>query len=187
MTTLAAATSVLCVIDVQTRLVPAMRDGPQTVARCRLLAEAARLLAVPLVATEQYPQGLGTTVPELADMLPTPLAKTAFSCCGCEGFMAALPSQRTSVVLCGLETHVCVAQTALDLLGSGRSVFLAVDAVTSRHAVDHEVALRRLERAGVVLTTSEAVLFDWCRDALHPQFQAVRKLVVGPAAKPAPG
>ncbi|MFM8734306.1 MAG: hydrolase [Pirellulales bacterium] len=186
MTRLTPTTSVLCVIDVQARLVPAMRDGEQVVARCRRLAEAARLLAVTSVATEQYPQGLGSTVPELADVLAAPLPKTAFSCCGCEAFMAALPPQATNVVLCGLETHVCVAQTAFDLLGSGRSVFLAVDAVTSRHAVDHEVALRRLERAGAVLTTSEAVLFEWCRDALHPQFQAVRKLVVG-AARPAAG
>ena len=81
-------------------------------------------------------------------------------------------------MLCGLETHVCIAQTALDLLARGLGVFITVDAVTSRHALDHEVALRRLEGAGAILTTSEAVLFEWCRSAEHPQFQAVRRLVL---------
>lgn len=178
MTRLTAEASVVCVIDVQTRLVPAMREGEQIVARCRRLVEAARLLGVPLVVTEQYPQGLGPTVPGLAEVLPPPLSKTAFSCSGCEGFLEALPAQATAVVLCGLETHVCVAQTALDLLEAGRQVVVVVDAVTSRHAIDHEVALRRLEAAGAVLSTSEAVLFEWCRGATHPQFQAVRKFVL---------
>ena len=80
-------------------------------------------------------------------------------------------------MLAGLETHVCVAQTALDLLARGVGVFVAVDAVTSRHTTDHEVALRRLEGAGAVLTTTESVLFEWCRSAEHPQFQAIRRLV----------
>ena len=83
-----------------------------------------------------------------------------------------------AVILAGLETHVCVAQTALDLLAAGRNVFVVVDAVASRHAIDHDTALRRLESAGVVLVTSEAVLFEWCRTAEHPQFQAVRRLVL---------
>jgi nicotinamidase-related amidase len=101
----------------------------------------------------------------------------AFSCCGCGGFDAALAPEIASVVLAGLETHVCVTQTALDLLARGIGVFVAVDAITSRHAIDHEVALRRLEGAGAVLTTTEAVLFEWCRSAEHPQFQAIRRLV----------
>ena len=80
-------------------------------------------------------------------------------------------------MLCGLETHVCVAQTALDLLARGYAVFVAVDAVASRHPIDHETALRRLEAAGAIPTTSEAVLFEWCGTAEHPRFQDVRKLV----------
>jgi hypothetical protein len=83
-----------------------------------------------------------------------------------------------SVLLCGLETHVCIQQTALDLLARGLTVFIAVDAVGSRHPIDHEIALRRLEASGVLLTTSEAALFEWCHSAEHPQFQAVRKLVL---------
>lgn len=170
--------SLLCVIDVQERLVPAVIDGAMIVDRCRRLAEGARLLGVPALVTEQYRKGLGPTVPALADVLPPPLEKLSFSCCGGKGFATAVPERVGQVVLCGLETHVCVAQTALDLLAEGYAVFLATDAISSRHAVDRDVALRRLEAAGGVPTTTEAVLFEWCRSAAHPQFQAVRKLVL---------
>ena len=102
----------------------------------------------------------------------------AFSCCGSEVFTATLADDVESVLLCGLETHVCIQQTALDLLARALTVFIAVDAVGSRHAIDHEIALRRLESSGAILTTTEAVLFEWCRSAEHPQFQAVRKLVL---------
>jgi len=169
--------SLLCVIDVQERLVPAVLAGETVVDRCRRLAEAARLLGVPAVVTEQYRRGLGPTVPVLAELLPPPLEKLSFSCCGGEGFAAAIPAGVGQLVLCGLESHVCVAQTALDLLSQGYAVFLAIDAISSRHAVDRDVALRRLESAGSMLTTTEAVLFEWCRSASHPQFQAIRKLV----------
>lgn len=171
------ATSLLAIIDVQERLLAAMPDGERVVARCRRLAEAARLLGVPAVLTEQYPQGLGSTPAELAALLPAAAAKLAFSCCGCVAFDEAVAGGRAAVVVAGLETHVCVAQTALDLAAAGVTVFVAVDAVAARHAVDHETALRRLEAAGVILTTSEAVLFEWCRTAEHPQFQAIRRLV----------
>jgi nicotinamidase-related amidase len=170
--------SVLCVIDVQERLVPAMHGGDAVVARCRRLAAGARLLGVPTLVTEQYRKGLGPTVPSLADLLPSPLEKMSFSCCGSAGFMASLPAAARQVVLCGLETHVCVAQTALDLLAEGYAVVLAVDAITSRCPLDRDVALRRLEGSGAVPTTSEAILFEWCRTAAHPEFQAVRKLVL---------
>lgn len=172
------ASSVLAIIDVQERLLAAMADGERVVARCRRLAEAARLLGVRAVLTEQYPQGLGPTPAELASALPPPGSKLGFSCVGCGTFDAAVASGAAAVVLAGLETHVCVTQTALDLLAAGMVVFVAVDAVASRHGIDHETALRRLEAAGVILTTSEAVLFEWCRTAAHPQFQAIRRLVL---------
>lgn len=173
-----ARTSALWVIDVQERLLPAMAEGPRVVARCRRLAEAARLVNVPMLLAEQYPQGLGPTVAALAEILPPPLTKMSFSCCGGPGFGRAIPAGVSSIVLCGLETHVCVAQTALDLLAAGTAVFIAVDAVTSRHPIDHETALRRLTAAGAIVTTSEAILFEWCGSAEHPQFQAVRRLVL---------
>lgn len=172
------AASLLCVIDVQERLVGVVADAATVVARCRRLADAARLLGVPTILTEQYRKGLGPTVAELADVLPPPIEKASFSCCGAEGFAATLPDGVGQIVLCGLETHVCVAQTALDLLAEGYGVFLATDAISSRHPSDHDTALRRLEGAGAVPTTSEAILFEWCGSATHPQFQAVRRLVL---------
>ena len=174
---LAPASSLLAIIDVQERLLAAMPDAERVVARCRRLAEAARLLGVRAVLTEQYPQGLGATPVALASLLPPPASKMSFSCSGCGAFDEAVASGVSAVVLAGLETHVCVTQTALDLVAAGFTVFVAVDAVASRHDLDHATALRRLEGAGVILTTSEAVLFEWCRTAEHPQFQAIRRLV----------
>jgi len=172
------ATSLLAIIDVQERLLAVMPDAERVVARAERLARAAALLDVRRILTEQYPQGLGTTPAALAGLLPAAPAKTTFSCCGCDAFTAALAADVSGVVLAGLETHICVAQTALDLLARGLAVFIAVDAVASRHVLDHEVALRRLEGAGAVLTTSEAVLFEWCRSAEHPRFKEVRTLVL---------
>ena len=178
-------TSLLCVVDIQARLLPAMPDGPRVVAGAGRLADAAALLGVRSVLTEQYPRGLGPTPPELAAKLPPALTKMAFSCCGSDEFSRVVDDGVDAIVLCGLETHVCIAQTALDLLTRGLAVFVAVDAVGSRHLLDHEIALRRLESAGAILTTTEAVLFEWCRSAEHPQFQAVRRLVL--AGRPSPG
>lgn len=173
-----APTSLFCVVDIQERLLAAMPDGKGVVAMATRLAEAARLLGVRGILSEQYPQGLGPTPADLAARLPPAIPKTSFSCRGCEAFAAAVPADVESVLLCGLETHVCILQTALDLLADGLTVFVAVDAVTSRRPLDHEYGLRRLEASGALLTTSEAVLFEWCRSADNPQFQAVRKLVV---------
>lgn len=172
------ATSLLCVVDIQERLLAAMPDREQVVHRTTRLATAAGLLGVRAVLTEQYPKGLGPTPPTLAAKLPPPVTKMAFSCLGSESFVAALPADVETAVLCGLETHVCVQQTALDLLARGWTVFVAVDAVASRHRIDHETALERLTASGAIPTTTEAVLFEWCRSAEHPQFQAVRRLVL---------
>ena len=173
-----ATSSLLCVVDIQERLLPAIPTGPQVVAMAGRLADAAALLGVQSLLTEQYPQGLGPTPPDLAAKLPAAHTKMAFSCCGSESFTNAMTDDIESVLLCGLETHVCIQQTALDLLARGLTVFIAVDAVGSRHPLDHEIALRRLEASGAILTTTEAVLFEWVRSAEHPQFQAVRRLVL---------
>jgi len=179
---IAPDTSLVCIVDVQERLVPAIAGSDRVVARCERLAEAARILGVPVVATEQYPQGLGPTVPSLAARLPRPLVKRSFSCLGAAGFESAIPPGVEAIVIAGVETHVCVSQTVLDLLSRSFTVFVAVDAVSSRHAIDHEFGLRRLEGAGAILTTTEAVLFEWCRTADHPHFRAVQALVKEPAS-----
>lgn len=172
------ATSLLCVVDVQERLIAALADGPRVVSRSVRLATAAGILGVRAILTEQYPRGLGATPPELAGLLPAPISKMAFSCCGSPEFAAALPGDVATVVLVGFETHVCIAQTAIDLLARGLDVCVAVDAVASRHAVDHETALRRLEGAGAISATSEALIFEWCGTAEHPRFQDLRRLVL---------
>lgn len=176
---LTSSNSALCVVDIQERLLPTIPNGPAVVLEsCRLL-DAAALFQVPVLATEQYPKGLGSTVKAVAERLQEAGVheKLSFSCCGTPGFTDRLAEPIEMVVLCGLETHVCIAQTALDLLETGYGVCLAVDAVGSRYALDHEVALRRLEAAGVVLSTAEAILFEWCRSADHPAFREMRSLL----------
>jgi hypothetical protein len=143
-----------------------------------LLIDGARQMGVPVQATEQYPKGLGATVPELASRLPERPDKVAFSCCAVPSVVEALERQaRPKVVLAGIETHVCVQQTALDLLAQGFQVYIAADAVGSRYAIDHDYALRRMERAGAVLITSETAVFEWVGGAQHPNFKAISKLI----------
>jgi nicotinamidase-related amidase len=174
------ATSLVCVIDVQERLLAVIPEAERLVARVARLAAAAQILGVRRLLTEQYPKGLGATAPRLRPLLPPAEEKLSFSCAGCPGFdaAAAAGSGVSAIVVCGLETHVCVSQTVLDLLATGMTVFVAVDAVASRHRIDHDVALRRLEGAGAILTTTEAILFEWCRSADHPAFREIRTLVL---------
>jgi len=174
---LTASSSMLLLIDLQARLVPALADGPGVVARAARLAEAAGLLDVPVVATEQYPAGLGPTVPELAAFPSVTLAKTSFSAAGDPGFAGLLPDSASQIVVAGCEAHVCVLQTVTDLLSSGHEVFLAADAVGSRFAADGELGIDRARRHGAQIVTSEMVLFEWLRDASHPKFRDVQKLL----------
>lgn len=177
---LTAADSALVVIDIQDRLLAKIPTAAELVRNTAFLLDSAALLGVPAFGTEQYPKGLGPTTAEIARRLPAGLpAKTAFSCCGASGFLSDLrQTGRSNVVLSGMETHVCVLHTALDLLEAGFTVFLPVDALASRAAIDHATALRRLERTGAVPTTSETVAFEWVADSAHPQFKAVSKLVI---------
>jgi nicotinamidase-related amidase len=177
---LTAGNSVLVVVDVQDKLLAKMPAAAELVESVGFLLDVANTLGVPVRATEQYPKGLGPTTAELARRLPPDLpAKTAFSCCGVAGFVDELwLAGHHAVVLTGMEAHVCVAQTTLDLLAAGVRVFLPLDAVGSRYDIDRETAVRRMERAGAVPTTAEAVAFEWVGDATHPQFKAVSRLVI---------
>jgi nicotinamidase-related amidase len=181
---LTASNGTLVVIDVQDKLLAKMPGADALVRTVGFLLDAAAAVGVPATATEQYPKGLGPTTAEIARRLPADRpAKTAFSCCGAAGFLDGLRAGgRPAVVLAGMETHVCVLHTALDLLAAGLTVFLPVDAVAARSAIDHDTALRRLERAGCVLTTAEATAFEWVGDAGHPAFKAVSRLVIDRAS-----
>jgi nicotinamidase-related amidase len=177
-TQLSAADSGLLVIDVQEKLMAKIPDAPALIRNIAFLIDGARLLNLPAQATEQYPKGLGPTVVELAQRLPVRPDKVGFSCCAIPEVAANFrKAGRPKIVLAGIETHVCVLNTALDLLAQDFRVYLAVDAVASRMKVDHDTALRRLERAGAVLTTSETCLFEWVGGSHHPQFKPISQLV----------
>ena len=179
----------LLVIDVQEKLVPAIAGAARVVWNIRRLIDGAKILGLPIVATEQYPQGLGPTVAELAERLEQPLpAKLTFSCRGCPGPLADLRSRGIhKLLLCGIEAHVCVQQSALDLLADGWRAYVAVDAVGSRYEIDCQTALRRLDASGAVLTTSEAALFEWCQTAGTPEFKQISRLAKeDPPTSPGP-
>jgi len=170
----------LLVIDVQEKLIPAINGSAAIVWNVRRLLAGARTLGLPCFVTEQYPQGLGSTVSDLALAAPR-FAKLSFSAAGCRECIDYLKQQNVfRVLLCGLETHICIQQTALDLLSEGWRVYVAVDAVGSRHALDHETALRRIDASGGVLTTTEAALFEWCRVAGTAAFKEISKLAREP-------
>ena len=178
---LSSENAVLVVIDVQERLVPAM---PQKVyLRLRdtvsMLVEAARLLDVPVVTTEQYPQGIGHTVPELADACrETLIEKVSFGCCGEPVFQKAMKEiGRSQVILTGMEAHVCVYQTVLGLLHDGYHVHLVRDAICSRNKTDYLAGVANAAQAGAVVTTAETALFQMLQKSTHEQFRAVSKLV----------
>ena len=168
----------LLVVDVQERLIGVQAEGKRVVWNARRLLDGAKILGVQSAATEQYPEKLGPTVPELASRLSVaPLPKLAFSCRTCdEIFSAWRDSGIHRILVCGIETHVCVQQTVLDLLAAGFQVLVAADAVSARFAIDHEIALRRMEASGALLTTTEAALFEWCGAAGTAEFKAVSAL-----------
>ena len=177
---LSVTDSVVVVVDIQDKLLAKMPTAEGLLRNAGFILDVANLLGVPVVATEQYPKGLGPTAPAIASRLTLPcLAKTAFSCCDAEGFLPTLTEfQRPVAVVLGMETHVCVLQTALGLLEAGYRVHLPEDALAARGSLDHNLALRQLARVGAVVTTCETIAFQWLRDATHPHFKAVSKLII---------
>jgi nicotinamidase-related amidase len=177
----AEGATALVIVDIQAKLAPAMDAGhyPRFLKATRTLLEVARQKRWPVIATEQYPQGLGATIPEVADELRSlsaaePLPKTCFSACGAEGFGERLESAgaRAAVVV-GMEAHVCVLETALDLLAAGKTVFVPWDGVASRREEDRTRALDLLREAGAVVTSSETLAFQSIGRAGTPEFKAI--------------
>jgi nicotinamidase-related amidase len=174
---LTAKGAAVLLIDLQERLVPAIADGDVMVARSARLAEAAALLDVPVLATEQYPKGLGRTVPALAGYPRATLEKTAFSASTAPGFDGLIPAGTREIIIAGCEAHVCVMQTVLGLLGSRLRVIVAADATGSRDPADKALAIDRARQHGAEVVSTEMVLFEWLRDASHPAFRSVQKLL----------
>ena len=169
----------LLIVDVQERLLPAIAGYARVVFNARRLIDGAGMLGIPVVATEQYPKGLGPTVPVLAERLANEIpSKLKFSCTGCPDIFRRLREDGIhKILVAGIEAHVCVQQSVLDLLSDGWRVYAAVDAIGSRYAIDYEIALRRMDSSGAVLTTTEAALFEWCEAAGTSQFKEISRLV----------
>jgi nicotinamidase-related amidase len=179
---LSSRESLLFAVDLQERLLPLIVDHETMVANCVRLLRAAKLFDVSIALSEQYPKGLGPTVPEIRSAMPESAVvseKLRFSGADATGWLAAGERNdgRRQVVLVGIETHICVLQTALDLLSRGYRMYIVADAVSSRRRLDHEVALARLRDSGAVVTTAESVLFEWCETAESGQFKAMRDLI----------
>jgi nicotinamidase-related amidase len=167
--------SALLLIDFQARLMPSIEGGPAAVANARRLLDAAALLDVPVLFTEQNPAGLGPTVPDLAPTGPI-VHKMTFDAAGAPGFLDHLPPER-ALVVAGCEAHVCVLQTVLGLLAEGRKVFVVRDALGARRTESKETAIRRMERHGAEVVTTEMVVFEWLATCEHPHFRDVVRLI----------
>lgn len=169
------STSALLVVDVQERLLPLVQRSAAVKANVALLMDVANRFEIPVVATEQYPAGLGPSVAAVTErLLGAAHEKRMFSCRECHEVFAEWHEQRRrQVVVVGLEAHVCVLQTVLDLLAMGFDCFVVVDATGSRNEWDQKIAWQRMEISGAILTTTESALFEWCADSRHPQFKQI--------------
>ena len=180
LTTLASL-SQLILIDMQTRLTGVMPlDAAQAVIKnSGILAQAALMLEVPVIATEQYPKGLGRTVPELLTLLPNikPVEKMTFSCMAEPKFTRHLTRDHSQIVLAGMEAHICVLQTAMSLIAAGKQVFVAEDAIISRNPVNKANALARMRDVGCIISNTESIVFEWLGHAEGDAFKAISKLI----------
>ena len=173
--------SQLAIVDAQERLCAVMEPLALEafLKNCAILLQAAKLLDIPTLYTEQYPKGLGATHPELAPWLQTAprVEKTCFSCCEESEFCAQLDDTRPQVILAGMESHICILQTALQLQEMGHCVYVPEDAVLSRNPANKANALQRLRQAGVIITNTESVVFEWLRVGEGDAFKQIARLV----------
>jgi len=175
--------SLLLVIDIQTKLVAAMpeNDADQMLDNSGRLIDAAKTLDIPILLTEQYPKGLGSTDHQLTEKLAKNTAifdKTGFSCLSADGFPNALKQRgRKQIIVVGQETHVCVLQTALELLNQDYQIHIVEDAVCSRKTEHKLFALQRMQQQGATITCHESILFEWLKNSTHPAFKSISRLL----------
>lgn len=168
----------LLVVDIQEKLLPKIMQAGEVLRNASFLVNAAKVLGVPVIATEQYPKGLGPTVEPIRGLLTTVWEKKTFSAVGEGGALDFLKSDaRIKVVVVGIEAHICVMQTVLDLLNQGFHVFVCVDAVSSRYAIDVKIALKRMQQAGAILVTAETCVYEWLETAANPAFKEISGMV----------
>ena len=174
----------LIVVDMQEKLLPPIWEKDRLVRNVQLLIRLAGILKIPALVTTQYAKGLGNTVPEIASLLPNspPVDKLMFSCFGSDVFCSVLkrlPGQRTTVLLCGMETHICVMQTALGALREGYLVHVASDAVSSRTELNWRIGLDRMQAAGAILSSTEMMLYELLRSSGAPAFRELLPYLKG--------
>ena len=177
---LTGAATGLLVIDIQDRLLPAMNEPERVVQNAVRLVKGGAILGIPALFTEQYRKGLGPTVAAIASAVPefAAMEKMAFSACGAAGFVEALQAKRVSnVLLCGIESHVCVSQTCLDLLEQDYRVFVVADAVSSRTVENCRIGIERMRDAGAVIVSTEMALLELCGAAGTPEFKQLLPLI----------
>ena len=179
-----AGRSILLIIDIQEKLAPACEGAEAMIAKTAFLLKCAERLAVPVLISEQYPKGLGATVAALKQVMPDDgqiFSKTSFSCAGEAKCLDLLHCQgnayRDQIVVAGMEAHICVAQTVMDLLGHDKNVFVAADAVSARTPENKELGLARMARAGAEVVPSESVMFEWLRVAGTAEFKDLSPLI----------
>ena len=171
---------ILTLIDVQEKLVPLMENNTQLVENLVILVKGAQLLDIPIIWMEQLPDKLGPTIPEIKNMMKgqSPITKNVFSCGDSDPYISILNNyDPDEVILCGIETHVCVYQTAIDLLSIGKDVQVVADAVTSRKKLNHDIGLQRISEKGGQLTTFELLLFEEQRIAVGDRFRSLIQLI----------
>jgi nicotinamidase-related amidase len=170
----------LVVIDVQEKLLRVMQNPEGVVKNCGVLIQIAKALDIPILWCQQYPKALGLTVAPLAQLLKglSPTDKLSFSCCGEPDFVKRLEALDVeAVVLCGIESHVCVFQTAMDILHQGLKVHMIADAVSSRTEENRQIGISRMAAAGVIINSTEMFLFELLRTAEHPKFKELAALI----------
>jgi nicotinamidase-related amidase len=170
----------LVVVDVQGKLAELMHDKETLFKNIRILIQAVRILEIPILWCQQVPAALGPTVPQIAELLADfePINKSSFSCCGCEEFNAKLKGLgRRQILLCGIEAHVCIYQTAVDLIKADYEVSVIADAVSSRTAANKHISLDRLAEEGAKISSTEMAIFELLKSADHPKFKQIAKLV----------
>lgn len=168
----------LLVVDIQEKLAPLVAHSATLLWNVHRLVRGAQLLGMHVLATEQYPSGLGATVSPIRELLPVGFSKLSFSCAAATGFLEQLAAKAVSKVLVvGIETHVCIQQTVFDLIAESYSVLVAADAVSSRFVSDHTTAIERMRSSGAAITSTEAALFEWCESAEAAEFKAISQIV----------
>lgn len=170
--------SAVLVIDLQEKLVPVIESAEHVVELTDALLQASDFLEIPAAATAQYPKGLGPLVEPLCDRFPDPEEKLDFSSAVCRREIDEWISQkRDQILICGIETHICVLQTAMDLQAEGLHPVVVAEAVAARGGWEHELAIDQMRQMGIMITSVESVLYQWLGSASHPQFKAISKIV----------